>query len=281
MSSTMSRATTVAAVPAILLVLVQIMYPLAQGAGRDRVTVAVVLLSAGTALVHAAVTRGVRWAVGLLVILSGVGLVAEAIGTATGFPFGCYEYASGRLGPEVFGVPLVVPLAWTGGLYPVWIVAGMLSNAAVEHVSPIVGRISPGAARVVLTAVGAVGWDLFLDPQMVADGQWEWRSNVAGLPGLGQIPVTNYVGWFLVALVMAGLLGWWDRAAADGGGARVVPVGVFLWTWLGSALAHAVFLGLPVSAGYGFLGLGVLGFPLVRELGARRITLRAGAHGTM
>ncbi|WP_460727635.1 carotenoid biosynthesis protein [Nocardia heshunensis] len=268
------RALTISAVPAILLVLVQITYPLAHGVGRDRVTVVVVLLSAGTALVHAGVTRGVRWAVGLLVILSGVGLAAEALGTATGFPFGCYAYASGRLGPDVFGVPVVVPLAWTGGLYPVWIVAGMVSRE-------VAGRVSPNTARIVLTAIGAVGWDLFLDPQMVADGQWEWRSGVAGLPGLGQIPVTNYVGWFVVALVMAGLLGWWDRTAPDSGAARVVPVGVFLWTWLGSALAHAVFLGLPVSALYGFAGLGVLGFPLVRELGARRITLRAGAHGTM
>ncbi|WP_369640053.1 carotenoid biosynthesis protein [Nocardia sp. JMUB6875] len=265
--SATASATVVAAVPAILLVLVQITYPLAHGVLRDRVTVVVVLLSAGTALTHAVVTRGVRWAAGLLVILSGIGLGAEMLGTATGFPFGCYDYASGRLGPELAGVPLVVPLAWTGGLYPVWIVAGMLGRGA--------------AGRVSLTAVGAVGWDLFLDPQMVADGQWTWRSVVAGLPGLEQIPWINYVGWFLVALVMAGLLEWWDRTAPDTGAARVVPVAVFLWTWLGSTLAHAVFLGLPVSAGYGFVGLGVLGFPLVRELSARRITLWPGAHGTM
>ncbi|APA97393.1 hypothetical protein NS506_03341 [Nocardia seriolae] len=268
------RATVVSAVPAILLVLVQITYPLAHGVGRDRVTVVVVLLSAGAALVHAAVTRGVRWAAGLLVIVSGIGLGAEVLGTATGFPFGCYEYASGRLGPEVMGVPLVVALAWTGGLYPVWMVAGMVSRG-------VRGRISPVAGRVVLTAAGAVGWDLFLDPQMVADGQWSWRSTVAGLPGLERIPVTNYVGWFGVAVAMAVLLEVWDRTAPDTGAGRAVPVAVFGWTWLGSALAHAAFLGLPVSAGYGFLGLGVLGFPLVRELGARRITLRPRAHGTM
>ncbi|WP_051178303.1 carotenoid biosynthesis protein [Nocardia concava] len=268
------RAAVIAAVPAVVLVLVQIAYPLAHGVARDRVTVVVVLLSAGTALAHAVVTRSARWAAGLLVIVSGIGFGAEVLGTATGFPFGCYDYASGRLGPELLGVPLVVPLAWTGGLYPVWIVAGIMGRSAASWISPVAGRI-------LLTALGAVGWDLFLDPQMVADGQWTWRSTVAGLPGLGAIPVTNYVGWFGVAVVMAGLLEWWDRTAPDTGAARVVPVGVFLWTWLGSALAHAVFLGLPVSAGYGFVGLGVLGFPLVRQLSARRITLGAGAHGTM
>lgn len=261
------RVTAIAAVPAVLLVLVQITYPLAHGQARDRVTVAVVLLSAATALVHALVTRGVRWAAGLLVIVSGIGLGAEVLGTATGFPFGSYDYAGGRLGPELLGVPLLVPLAWTGGLYPVWIVAGLLGSGAA-------GRIS-------LTALGAVGWDLFLDPQMAADGQWTWSSPIAGLPGLGQIPVTNYLGWFAVALLMAGLLEWWDRTAPDTGVARLVPVAVFGWTWLGSTLAHAAFLGLPVSAIYGFCGLGLLGIPLVRGLSARRITLGPGAHGTM
>ncbi|MEV6773205.1 carotenoid biosynthesis protein [Nocardia sp. NPDC051030] len=263
----MTRPTVVAAVPAVLLVGVQIAYPLTEGVGRDRVTVAVVLLFAASGLVHAAVTRGVRWAVGFLVIVSGIGLVAEIVGTATGFPFGCYDYASGRLGPEIAGVPVVVPLAWTGGVYPVWVVAGLLNSSA--------------RVRIPLTAVGAVGWDLFLDPQMVHDGQWTWCSGIAGLPGIGEIPVINYVGWFGVALVMAAVLEMWDRTAIDTGAARVVPVAVFLWTWLGSALAHAMFLGLPVSAGYGFAGLGVLGIPLVLGLYARRITLRPGGHGTM
>ncbi|MTL12793.1 carotenoid biosynthesis protein, partial [Nocardia seriolae] len=267
------RATVVSAVPAILLVLVQITYPLAHGVGRDRVTVVVVLLSAGAALVHAAVTRGVRWAAGLLVIVSGIGLGAEVLGTATGFPFGCYEYASGRLGPEVMGVPLVVGAGVDG-----WVVSG--EDGGRDGESRCAGTDFAGG-RGVGTAAGAVGWDLFLDPQMVADGQWSWRSTVAGLPGLERIPVTNYVGWFGVAVAMAVLLEVWDRTAPDTGAGRAVPVAVFGWTWLGSALAHAAFLGLPVSAGYGFLGLGVLGFPLVRELGARRITLRPRAHGTM
>ncbi|MFQ6326274.1 carotenoid biosynthesis protein [Nocardia sp. CWNU-33] len=238
-----------------LLVLAQIAYPLTSGVGRDQVTVVVVLLSAATALVHAGMTRGPRYAAGFLVIVSGSGLVAEIIGTATGFPFGCYDYADGRLGPAVAGVPLVVALAWTGGLYPVWVVAGFLTRRAV-------GRIG-------LTAVGAVGWDLFLDPQMVADGQWSWCDGDSGLPGLAGIPYTNYLGWFAVALLMALALTGWERTARDLRPSRstiAVPVVVFLWTWLGSALAHAVFLGLPTSACYGGIGLGILGVPLVVRL---------------
>jgi putative membrane protein len=255
---------------AVLLILTQITYPLTAGAARNAVTVAVVLLSALTALTHAWVTRGPRWAAGLLVIVSGFGLVAEIVGVATGFPFGCYAYAQHGLGPELAGVPLLVPLAWMGGLYPVWIVAGLLSPPGW----------SGARTRILLTAVGAVGWDLFLDSQMVSAGQWSWYSPLPGLPGTPHIPWTNYVGWFAVALLMAVLLELSDRGEARADRGTAVPVAVFLWTWLGSTLAHAVFLGLPASAGYGFLGLGLLGVPLLYT-SARRMPVRSADHGTM
>ncbi|MFF0490715.1 carotenoid biosynthesis protein [Nocardia sp. NPDC004068] len=259
----------VPALAAIAWIAVQIGYPLTAGGARDAVTIVVVLLAVATALTHALVDRGARFAAGFLLIVSGLGLVAEMVGTATGFPFGCYHYAVDRLGPAVAGVPVLIPLAWTGGLYPVWVVAGWLARRA--------------PARVVLTAVGAVGWDLYLDPQMVADGQWSWCSNRPGLPGLSHIPWTNYVGWFVVALVMAALMGLLARAHPARGVSGAVPLVVFGWTWLGSALAHAVFLGLPASAAYGFAGLGVLGIPLAAQLGrrARRVPLDPACHGTM
>ncbi|WP_280471400.1 carotenoid biosynthesis protein [Nocardia cyriacigeorgica] len=153
---------------------------------------------------------------------------------------------------------LVVVLAWTGGVYPIWVVAGLLTRRTWW--------------RVPVTAAGALGWDLFLDPQMVADGQWQWCVTDAGLPGVEHIPLTNYLGWLLVATVMAVLLTGWERTAPWRRGGNAVPVAVFGWTWLGSALAHAVFLDLPASAWYGAAGMGLLGVPLlvrwVRERGA-------------
>ncbi|WP_327147585.1 carotenoid biosynthesis protein [Nocardia sp. NBC_01329] len=246
----------------VVLIGTQIAYPLTDDTARDAVTVAVVLLSAGTALLHAAVTRGIRYAAGFAVIVSGIGLLAEAVGTATGIPFGAYDYADGRIGPELFGVPLAVPLAWTGGLYPIWVVAGLVCPVA--------------AARIAATAVSAVGWDLFLDPQMVADGQWRWVATDSGLPGIAEIPWTNYLGWLGVATVMAVALTVWERSAARS--ERIgVPVLMFLWTWLGSALAHAVFLGLPYSAVYGGLVLGILGVALLVRL-VRDAADRATGH---
>ncbi|MFC4374377.1 carotenoid biosynthesis protein [Nocardia halotolerans] len=252
------------ALSALVLVLVQISYPLSAGSARDRITVAVVVLSVATALLHAATTRGPRWAVGFFVIVSGIGLSSEIVGTDTGMPFGAYAYATDRLGPALADVPLVVPLAWTGGLYPIWIVASLLAA-------------NSRTTRTVVFVLGAVGWDLFLDPQMVADGQWSWAVTDAGLPGLPEIPYTNYLGWALVAAIMALSLTVLDRALPPAHDPSVaVPVAVFGWTWLGSTLAHAVFLGLGASAAWGFAALALLGIPLL--LRARTDLAEAGAR---
>ena len=52
-----------------------------------------------------------RGALTLAGVAGGGGLIAEAVGVATGIPFGRYTY-TGTLGPEVLGVPVIVPMAW-------------------------------------------------------------------------------------------------------------------------------------------------------------------------
>ncbi len=236
----------------------QIAYPLVEGAARDAVTVVVVLSLAAAAVAHAWATRGSRWATALLVATAGLGLLAEIVGVATGVPFGCYEYAHDRLGPSLAGVPVLVPLAWTAGSYPVWCAA----THAIGAGRPLL--------RAAVAAVGIVGWDLYLDPQMVADGQWRWCGAHPALPGLEPIPWTNYAGWLLVAAAIVTVLTVADhglRRPAPTAAADTVPVALFLWTWLGSALAHAVFLPeLNWSALYGLVAMGVVGVPLLRHL---------------
>ncbi|MGB6182864.1 MAG: carotenoid biosynthesis protein [Rhodococcus sp. (in: high G+C Gram-positive bacteria)] len=257
------KTTPVALGFAVAAVLAQITYPLVSGDTRDIVTFCVVALLAAACITHAASARGVGWATVMVVVTAGIGLIAEIVGTRTGMPFGCYEYAQDRIGPSIATVPIVVPFAWTAGLYPVWTAATVASRRF--------GR--PVLTRIALTTVGVVGWDLYLDPQMVGEGQWTWCSPHAALPGLEGIPWTNYAGWLLVATLMAcamELLGrrGRERAAAT---SPVVPWALFLWTWLGSSLAHAVFLdGLGWSALYGLVAMGVVGVPFVRAVVTRR-----------
>ena len=245
-------------------VLAQISYPLTHGSVRDVVTVLVVTLFAAACLAHATAAYGPRWAVGFFVVTAGIGCGAELLGTATGFPFGTYRYAD-RLGLHIGEVPAVVPLAWTAGIYTVWSVASILVQRKIF--------------RVLAVAVGAVGWDVYLDPQMVADGQWTWLSTHPGLPGLDHIPWTNYLGWFLVALVI-GICIELLHGRRNTEVSHTVPVVLYIWTWLGSALAHAVFLDAPElrwSALYGLAAMSILGVPLVRR-GVADVSLRT-RHG--
>jgi len=167
-------------------------FPLAGPGGelRRHLSGAVV---AGLATTTTVATAG-RWGwarAGLGATVVGVATAAvERIGTSTGLPFGRYRY-TGRLQPEVAGVPVIVPLAWWSMAVP-----------AREAAHGALGRRSTPLRRVVLGALALTAWDLFLDPQMTAEGFWRWtrRGRYRG------IPLTNYAGWLLVgAAVMAAL----------------------------------------------------------------------------
>jgi putative membrane protein len=223
------------------LVGLQIAYPLSAGATRAGLVVATVVLGYALSVGHALATRGWRTAGILVAVTTGGGLAAEMIGLATGFPFGAYHY-SDALGPTLLGLPMVIPLAWTWMAWPAWL-------AAVHLVR---GRL----ARTVVAAAGLSTWDLFLDPQMVHEGYWHW-------PG-GGVPTSNYLGWFGVSLIMMALL----RALPSEVDLRAdAPMlALYLWTYLSSVLAHAVFLDLPASAVYGGLGMGVVAVWLMVRL---------------
>ncbi|HET8970310.1 MAG TPA: carotenoid biosynthesis protein, partial [Candidatus Nanopelagicales bacterium] len=101
----------VPAVLAAVTIALQICWPLTDGSTRDLLTVLSVitfLLAVGS---HAVLVRGVAWALGWAVAATGIGLAVEVLGVHTGLPFGEYAY-TGRLGPAVLGVPVVIALAW-------------------------------------------------------------------------------------------------------------------------------------------------------------------------
>ncbi|MCE5288881.1 MAG: carotenoid biosynthesis protein [Nocardiaceae bacterium] len=227
---------------------VQIVYPLTHGSVRDVVCIVVVVASATAGLTHAIVSSGHATALRYALTVGGIGYAAEVLGTATGFPFGCYSYSPDRLGPLLFDVPLLIPLAWIGGVYPVWIVARLLVRSRV--------------LRIAAVAVGVTSWDLYLDPQMVVEGYWTWCPGQVVVPGMGTIPFTNYAGWLGVALVMAVALEFVTDATAEPE-MPMIPVIAYLWTWIGSATAHLVFLdpSLRKTAAYGFVGMAILGIP--------------------
>ncbi|RKS74094.1 putative membrane protein [Motilibacter peucedani] len=240
--------------PAAAVVLLQVAYPLTpEGTAQDRLTVATVCVFFAAVLADAAVQRGARWAATYAATTLAVGLGAEAVGVATGYPFGDYSYA-GSLGPKLLDVPLVIPLAWAMFAYPALVVGRRVGTTRA-------GRV--GAATLALAS-----WDLFLDPQMVDAGHWTWVHPDPALPGVPGIPVTNVAGWLLVAAVLMALL---DRLLPDarrthGPVDELVPAVLFLWTWVGSTLAAAAFFGRPSVALVGGVVMGLVAVPFVRSL---------------
>lgn len=235
-----------------LLVLVQISYPLTHGRVRAGLTVATVVVGYLLSVGHALSRRSGVW---LVAIATLGGFAVEAIGVATGFPFGHYDY-SGQLGPKVLGVPLIIPLAWTWMAWPAWL-------AAVRLTRRLIGQVA-------LAAVGLAAWDLFLDPQMVAEGYWTWKSPTPALPGVPGVPIGNYLGWLGFAILLM-------TALALAGGETIreprpgdAPIlALWWWTYASSVLAHAVFLGLPASAAWGGVIMGAVVVPLVRVVRLR------------
>ncbi|MGV9978283.1 carotenoid biosynthesis protein [Micromonospora wenchangensis] len=257
-----------------LLVLIQICYPLSTGVTRARLTVATVVLGYLLAVGHALLTRGPRTAAALVAVATGGGFAIEALGVATGFPFGSYDY-SGELGPKLAGVPLIIPLAWTWMAWPAWLAAVRLTTPAARTPAartPAARTPAGHVGRVALATVGLAGWDLFLDPQMVAEGYWVWRDATPALPGLPGIPVSNYLGWLLFAVLLMSALRPLAGPAVAVTGSRDAPMfALYLWTYFSSVLAHAVFLRLPASALWGAAGMAVVAVPLaVTLLRARR-----------
>ncbi|ROZ89085.1 carotenoid biosynthesis protein [Gordonia sp. OPL2] len=226
-------------------VVAQIAFPYTNG-GNLVLTVASVALLAAAVGVDLASTRGGRAVAALLIVAGGGGLLAESVGVHTGFPFGSYDY-TGTLGVELLDVPVVVPFAWIMMAWPALAVARRLTGPGRRWATAVVGACA-------LTA-----WDVFLDPQMVDQGYWRWHHPDPALPGVDGIPLTNFAGWLLVSFVMIAML---DRLI----GHRPVdalPIAVYLWTYVSSVIAHALFFGRPPVALVGGVIMGLVAIPLI------------------
>jgi uncharacterized membrane protein len=237
-------------------VALQIGYPLVHGESRRLLTLWSVVAFSVFSLLHAIATHGARGAMCLTAVCVGGGFLAEAIGSRVGVPFGNYDYAS-SLGWTVFGVPVVVPLAWA--------MMGWPSLLAARRVFTSGWRVAVFGA-LILTA-----WDLMLDPQMVDAGHWIWQPTPG--PSLNGIPVVNSLGWFIVATLMTTAL---DRVVPPSpiGSRWVIPVWLMLaWTWFSETLGHLVFFGSPIVGAIGGVVLGAVLWPWAtrafRDLQAR------------
>lgn len=117
-----------------------------------------------------------------LVVCYLLGFFAEFLGVNYGLIFGNYAYGE-VLGWQLFGVPVVIGINWFVVSYCCVHLAAMINS---KWYFTIIG----GSIFTVLL-------DFLIEPVAIQLGYWTWEG--------GDIPISNYLGWFLVSLLILGV----------------------------------------------------------------------------
>lgn len=148
-------------------------------------------------LTHAAGRFGARRAALLFGATFAVTLAAELFGTNVGLFGARYAYAPAAWAPLPGGFILAaVPCMWFMMMYPSYVVARLMVGRRAHAAIAVVGAL-------VMTA-----WDVVLDPTAVAAGLWRWSG---GTPSLLDIPLENYLAWFVGSVPTIALYSVVDR----------------------------------------------------------------------
>jgi putative membrane protein len=164
-------------------------WALQRGGSSSMVTGALAMIAWGIA------TIGLRRTLAFAAIACTVSAAAELTGTATGWPFGGYEYLTFLDWKLAGRVPYGVPLSW----FYMGFASYVLALAIVPARAPRRELLCLLLGAWLLTT-----WDLVLDPAMVALPQikfWVWHEHGAYYG----MPLRNLVGWFGTGLAFMAL----------------------------------------------------------------------------
>jgi bisanhydrobacterioruberin hydratase len=114
-----------------------------------------------------------------------VGFGAEWIGVHTGWLFGNYDYGT-ALGWKLDGIPVIIGINWL----MLSIVCGELSASFLKN----------NYVRAIIGAVIMTCLDYLIEPVAINLGYWHWFE--------ANIPLSNYFGWFIIALPLQFLYQW-------------------------------------------------------------------------
>ena len=123
-----------------------------------------------------------------------ISMLMEILGEKTGIIFGGkYKYNLELTpGPNLFGIPIVIPIAWIMLIY-------MSHNLFCFLGSFDLNRILNNSMDVsIIPCIMMVLVDLVLDPIAVDEKRWEWsiRGKYYG------VPLLNFFGWFINCLII-------------------------------------------------------------------------------
>lgn len=144
------------------------------------------------AVIHGARIYYQRGIFVFLTLCVGIGSVFESISLRTGFPFGHYRFTE-LMGPKLFGLPLLLALAYAGMGYLSWVLALIILEYQSDRLLAKKVILLPLTASFVM-----ISWDLSMDPVWAdIDHAWVWRD---GGSYFG-VPISNFCGWFLTTYI--------------------------------------------------------------------------------
>jgi uncharacterized membrane protein len=195
------------------------------------------------------VNFGLRTTAIFTVFTYAVALGCELSSVHNGFPFGLYHYIPATAGREiwVFGVPFMDSLSFTFLSFASYTVALVLVSP-IRWDGPDLRLYDTYAIRRsprvwIMSALFMVMIDLVIDPISVLGNRWFlgkifWYDPPG--PHFG-VPISNYLGWFLVAVIAVALFQLLDARMAGG---KRKPVGVMPHLPLRWLLGPGLYLGI-------------------------------------
>jgi len=118
-----------------------------------------------------------------LIFLIGFGV--ELIGVQTKMIFGYYIYGD-SLGLKILDTPLIIGLNWLLLIY--------LANSVLN------GLKLNTAVKIFFASLILLVYDMILEQVAPLIHMWSWENET--------VPLQNYLAWFVLALVLSGLLSW-------------------------------------------------------------------------
>ena len=118
----------------------------------------------------------------------------EIIGTKTGLIFGGKYEFNLKLspGPSIFGIPLIIPLSWSGLIYMTLNYCELVFGGSFYFLS------NQNITLLLLPSIIMVLLDLVLDPIAVDEKRWSWNKSGAYYG----VPLLNFVGWLFTTFLI-------------------------------------------------------------------------------
>ena len=146
---------------------------------------------------HSVILFGLYNAVLFFITSTLISLVNEIIGMKFGIPFGgIFKYNKSKNGPIFLGVPIFILITWFGLTYMSFVFSIYFfnyQNYVISELNPLILLKFSLFPSFLMMCI-----DIILDPIAVNEERWVWNQ-----PGsFYGIPILNFTGWFLNALLI-------------------------------------------------------------------------------